>query len=210
MGLFLSASGVIGADSVVVERSVGTFVKTKNGTFESRSGTTEDPNIAVITQGDKNTTILHPREFMEWDELSQHLSKDLQAPVFSFHIHDGDLWMFLLFDKGEMITQFNPIPDYWGELDPSAKASWSGDAEAVCLRVPGLSPDSIKNCFVEWTEEVSENGGKAYSDDEFEYGTDWQLTDFMRRVGLKYPIRNDGTPDGQTFHLRIRRPRGGQ
>ncbi|MCI0380951.1 MAG: hypothetical protein L0215_25485 [Gemmataceae bacterium] len=209
MGLFLAASGVIGADSKAVERSVGSFVNAYGGTFEPRSGTTDDPNIAVITQGGPNTTVLYPREFMGWDELSQHLSKDLQVPVFSFHIHDGDLWMFVLFDKGEKVTQFNPIPEYWEELDPKEKASWSGDVLAICRHIPGLSPDSIKNYFVEWTEEVAGSGRKAYPDDEFAYGSDWQLTDFMRRVGLKYPVRDDGAPDGQTFRLRVRRGRGG-
>jgi hypothetical protein len=204
MGLFLAASGVIGADSAAVERSLGSFVDAKGGIFEQRSATTDDPNIAVIAQAGPNTTFLYPREFMGWDELSQHLSKELQLPVFSFHIHDGDLWMFVFFDKGNKVTQFNPIPEYWEELDPEEKTSWAGDAEAVCQHLPGVSSESIKNYFVEWTEEVAGSGRKAYPDDEFACGIDWQLTDFMRRVGLKYPLRDDGTPDGPTFRLRVK------
>jgi hypothetical protein len=207
MGLFLAASGVVGADSAAVERSVGSFASAHGGTFEPRSGTTDDPNIAVVTQGGPNTTILYPREFMGWDELSQHLSKDLQVPVFSFHIHDGDLWMFMLLDKGDKVTQFNPIPDYWEELEAEVRASWAGDAQAVCQHVPGISADSIRDYFVEWTEDVAGSGRKAYPDDEFAYGIDWQMTDFMRRVGLKYPVGNDGKPDGNTFRLRVRRVR---
>lgn len=205
MGLFLAASGIVGADSAAVERSVATFANTHTGPFEPRAGTTDDPGIAVITQGGPNTTILYPRDFMHWDALSQHLSKELQVPVFSFHIHDGDHWMFLLFDKGEKVTQFNPIPEYWEELEPQDKASWAGDAQVVCQHIAGLSPVAIKNYFVEWTEQVSGSGQKAYPDDEFAYGYDWQLTDFMRRVGLKYPVGNDGKPDGKTFRLRVRR-----
>jgi hypothetical protein len=205
MGLFLAASGIVEADSSAVEHSVGSFANAHGGTFEPRSGTTDDPNIAVITQGGPNTTILYPREFMGWDALSQYLSKDLQAPVFAFHIHDSDLWMFVLFDKGETVTQFNPIPEYWEELDPREKATWAGDARAVCQHIPGVSIDSIKNYFVEWTGHIGGSGQKAYPDDEFAYGVDWQMTDFMRRVGLKYPVGNNGTPDGKTFRLRIRR-----
>ncbi len=207
MGLFLAASGVIGADSAAVERSLDSIASARGGTFEPSSGTNNDPNIAVITQGGPNTTIRYPREFTYWDEVSQLLSKDLHVPVFSFHIHDGDLWMFVLFRNGETVVQFNPIPEYWEELDPEVKASWAGDAQVVCQHIPGLSPDSIKNYFVEWTEEVADGGRKAYPDDEFPYGIDWQLTDFMRRVGLKYPIRDDGSPEGNTFRLRIRRRR---
>jgi hypothetical protein len=205
MGLFLAASGVVGADSVAVEQSVAAFANANGGTFEPRAGTADDPKIAVITQGGPNTTILCSHEFMHWDALSQHLSKELQVPVFSFHIHDGDLWMFLLFDKGEKVTQFNPIPEYWGELEPQEKASWAGDAQAVCQHIASLSPETIKNYFVEWTEQLTESGQKAYPDDEFAYGCDWQLTDFMRRVGLKYPVGDDGKPAGNTFRLRVRR-----
>lgn len=202
MGLFLAASGIIGADSAAVERSVGSFAAAHGGTFESQVGTTADSNIAVIAQRGSNTTILHPREFMRWDELSEHLSIELCLPVFSFHIHDGDLWMFVLFDKGEIVTRFNPIPEYWGELDPHEKASWAGDAPAICQRIPGLSPDSIEHYFVEWTEEVADSGRKAYPDDEFPYGIDWQMTDFMRRIGLEYPLDRDGNPNGKTFRMR--------
>jgi hypothetical protein len=205
MGLFLAASGVIGTDGAAVERSVCAFVNFHGGTFEPRPGTTDDPNIAVITQGGPNTTILYPRKFMGWDELSQHLSNDLQVPVFSFHIHDGDLWMFVLFDNGEKVMQFNPIPEYWEELDPADKAGWAGDAQAICQRIQSLCPDSINRYFVEWTDENCASGRKAYPDDEFAYGVDWQLTDFMRRVDLKYPVRNDGTLEGKTFHLQVRR-----
>ena len=205
MGLFLAASGIVGAESEAVERSIGSFASSHGGSFEPRSGTTDKPGIAVITQGGPNTTVLYPNGFMGWDELSQHLSKELQVAVFSFHIHDGDLWMFILFDKGNRVAQFNPIPEYWGELDPGEKVSWAGDVQAVCQHVPGLAPDLIKNYFTEWTEEVVGAGRKAYPDDEYGIGTDWQLTDFMRKVGLEYPIAKDGSPHGRTFYLKVRR-----
>jgi hypothetical protein len=204
MGLFLAASGIVGANSSAVERSIGSFATAQGGTFELRSRATNDPKLGIITEGGPNTTVLYPRQFIHWDELSQHLSQDLQLPVFSFHIHDGDLWMFVLFDKGEKVTQFNPIPEYWGELNAQDKARWAGDARAVCRHIPGLTPDSISNYFLEWTEEVVGSGRKAYPEDEFAYGIDWQLTDFMRCVGLKYPVGNDGKPDGKAFRLRVR------
>lgn len=205
MGLFLAASGIIGADGAAVERSVAVFADTHAGTFEPCDDTTNAPDIAVITQGGPNTTLLHPSDFMHCEALSQHLSKDLQGPVFSLHIHDGDLWFFVLFAKGEEVAKFNPIPEYWEELDSQEKAAWAGDAQVVCQYIADLSPEAIRNYFVEWTEPLSGSGQKAYPDDEFAYGSEWQLTDFMRRVGLKYPVGDDGKPDGKTFRLRVRR-----
>jgi len=52
---------------------------------------------------------------LEWDESSAFLSRELQAPVFSFHIHDGDLWMYILHVNGLAVDQFNPVPDYWDD-----------------------------------------------------------------------------------------------
>jgi hypothetical protein len=208
MGLFLSASGVIGAGQDMVERSISSFASGRDGTFEPRAGTTNDPNIAVIAESGINTTILYPREFMAYEDLSRHLSSDLQVPVFWFHIHDGDLWMFVLFDKGEQVTQFNPIPAYWQEVTPEEHRRWSGDAQVVCQHVSGVSADRINRYFVEWTEEVTGGGERAYPEDRFPYGVDWQMTDFMRRVGLQYPVRDDGSTDGRTFRLRVRLRRG--
>src|SRR5262249_31056779 len=158
-----------------------------------RPASTEERNIAVIAEQGTKTTILYPPEFMAWDDLSQHLSRELKVPVFSFHIHDGDLWMFVLFANGEQVAQFNPLPDYWDDgMDPAEKESWLGDADTVSQYVAGVQPDAIKNYFVEWTDEVLNSNRKAYPDDEFAYGVDWQLVDFMRRLGLKYPIASDG------------------
>jgi hypothetical protein len=51
----------------------------------------------------------------------------------------------------------------------------------------------------------NEDNDKAYQDDEFT-NEDWQLTDFMKKVGLLYPIDNEGNPMGenlQTLDKRI-------
>ncbi|MGL6076414.1 MAG: hypothetical protein ACRC8S_19855 [Fimbriiglobus sp.] len=203
MGTFVSASGVIGADHEAVERSLTSHVTRHGGVFE-RYLALPDRHIAVITEGGPNTTILWPREINDWDSLSQHLSQELEVPVFSFHIHDGDLWMFVLYHRGEEVTQFNTMPDYWEELAPEEKASWAGDAQAICRQIPGLSPDSIKNYLVEWTEAITNSGTKAYPDDECYYGDEWQMTDFMNRLGLRYPLSATGHPDGKTYKFRLR------
>jgi hypothetical protein len=203
--MFLQASGIIGADCSAVEHCVRAFASAHGGVFEECPQASGDDDRAVVAESGSNTTILYPDDFSFWEELSNHISKDLQVPVFAFHIHDGDLWLFILFSNGQAITQFNPISDYWKKVDSEEKKKWAGDVQTVCQLVPGLSPETIRNYFVEWTETIMGSGRKAYPDDEFEYGVDWQMTDFMRRVGLVYPVDNDGTPIGRTFRLRIGR-----
>lgn len=207
MGLFLSASGVLSPDGKAVRDAVAAYVASTGGTFEPRAGTTDDRNIGVIQSTKSTTTILYPDGFTDWDDLSKFLSVKLKVPVFSFHIHDGDLWMFVAFDEGNEVAWFNPIPDYWEEVDSAERERWTGDAQSVASLVPGLATASIDRYFVPWTEDVFAAEKKSYDDDEFAIGVDWQLTDFMRRLGFSYPLDDSGTPAGETFNLKIRRQR---
>jgi hypothetical protein len=202
MGLFLALSGVIGADQDSVIKSARKYCEGQDGKCEPRLGTTDDPNIAVVAASNGNTILLYPGDFFDWDGASKHLSADLQVPVFSFHIHDGDLWMFVAYDQGIETAWFNPIPDYWGDVDLSERKRWAGDAAAVTRLIPNVAPASIAKYFLEWNEDT--DGKRAYPDDENPYGTDWQMTDFMRRIGLNYPIGSDGTIRGETYFFEVR------
>ena len=207
MGLFFSASGVLSAGGNAVREAISSYVTSTGGTFELRAGTTIDRNIGVIESMASTTTVLYPDGFADWDDLSKFLSMELNTPVFSFHIHDGDLWMFVAFDDGKEVAWFNPIPDYWGEVEDAERERWGGDAESVASIVPGLEAASVEQYLVPWTDDVIGSEQKSYVDDEFPVGVDWQLTDFMRRLGFVYPLDDSGTPTGETFYLRIRRRR---
>ena len=53
--------------------------------------------------------------------------------------------------------------------------------------------------MVRWNLDAEEVG-KAYADDEFT-NEDWQLLDFMKKLGLPYPLDDDGNPKGQVYKL---------
>lgn len=207
MGLFLSASGVLSPDGNAVRNAIASYVAATGGTFERRAGTTNDRNIGVMQASESTTTVLYPDGFSDWDDLSKFLSVELKRPVFSFHIHDGDLWMFVAFNDGKEVAWFNPIPDYWEQVDDEERNRWAGNAQSVASLVPGLAAGSIERYFVPWTEDVLAAVQKSYDDDEFAIGVDWQLIDFMRRLGFVYPLDDAGTPTGETFYLKIRRQR---
>ena len=153
---------------------------------------------------------MYPGNFFDWDDASLFLSLELRMPVFSFHIHDGDLWMYSLFAAGEVVDQFCPVPDYWGELDDSERSSWFGNADEVACHVPTLSPAAISRYLVHWGDDVFESNTrtKAYQDDEFYYGDDWQLVDFMRRLGLDFPADDRGSPHGTTYRFTYKAKEG--
>ncbi len=201
MGLFLALSGLIGAEPKNVKRALSDFALSHNGGFELKvERSTNDPNIGVITRNGPNTTVMYPDGFLEWNEASRFLSEKLLKPVFSLHIHDGDFWMYVLYQDGKEVGWFNPVPEYWEELPLEEKERWKGDAALIAELIPSLSTGAILNYFSEWNLD-EENPTKAYPDDDFTNSDCWQMCDFMKKIGLEYPLGDDGSMHGDTFRF---------
>lgn len=199
MGMFLSLSGVIGRTQDQVQKSLTNYATAVNGGLQSADLTTDDKNCCVIEEANNNTTIFYPYGYLEWDKSSESISRELSAPVFSFHIHDGDLWMYILYVNGQIVDQFNPIPDYWDEnISDTEIESWKGDASIVAKHI-GQAPTKISKYLTRWDLD-DEGNEKAYNDDEFA-NEDWQLLDFLRRCGLPYPLDDDGNAKGHIYKL---------
>ena len=201
MGLFIALSGIAGASRYEVERCLRDIATNGAGTFELASSDVDELDVLVISEalGDR-ISILYPGDFMEWDEVSQQMSKALRKPVFSFHIHDGDLWMYRLFIEGEGVDSFNPIPEYWGDVSQEESTMWAGNPSRIAHHWPDLKEEDVKNYLIHWkVEDVSGHNRKAYPDDEYCIGEAWQLCDFMRRLGLVYPVDEQGTRLGDKF-----------
>jgi hypothetical protein len=203
MGMFLSMSGVIGANKADVEAALRRYAEVHGGFLREESLAVDQEGRLAISQSASGVNILYPFDFYAWDQCSQFLSEELRTPVFMFHIHDGDLWMYLLFDNGEQVDQFNAIPDYWGDPDDEELQTWRGDAVEVAKRVPGLSSEQIAKYLVHWGDEVfeSDERTKAYPDDEYFYGQDSQLFDFMKRLGLDASDVGRGPPFADTYRF---------
>jgi hypothetical protein len=205
MGLFIALAGVIGKTSTEVAAGLSAFAKSVNGEFKPGGTKTDDESQCIIQQGSNGTTIAFPEYFLEWDECAAFLSRELNAPAFSFHIHDGDLWMYVLFVNGVIADQFNPVPRYWDDnISEEEAESWKGDATIVTTHVPGLKPQDIDRYLVEWDLE-SEETIKAYPDDA-SVQEDWQLLDFLNKIKLPYPISDKGEPTGDIYELWTKEP----
>jgi hypothetical protein len=201
MGLFLAMSGVANSSRAAVEEALRAYLAERGGTLEP-AGSFADPSEALlIAESGSHVTVMYPGEFIQWDNASQYLSRALGAAVFSLHIHDEDLWMYVLFSKGEQVDQFNPIPQYWNRKMPkSEKELWAGNAAVIAQHWPGVVAEAIENYLCEWDldEDDSDN---AYDDDRFPYNDCWQMTDFMNRLGLNYPIDDDGKVNASTYRF---------
>lgn len=203
MGLFLAMSGVANSNRAAVEEALRGYATERGGTLETVGTSTDSSEALLITESGGHVTVMYPGEFVQWDDASQYLSNTLHTTVFSLHIHDEDLWMYVLFSKGEQVDQFNPIPDYWDEKMPDAeRRAWAGNAAIVAQHWPSVVPEAIRNYLFEWDLEA-EDSDNAYSDDEFSYNDCWQVTDFMHRLGLVYPIGDDGKVNASSYRFVI-------
>jgi hypothetical protein len=121
MGLFLAAAGIAGVAQAEVVASLGRYSAANANDMRPDPGaSTEDSDVLVVYEGSPaRVSVFYPKDVMDWDDISRHLSEDLKAPVFSFHIHDEDLWMYLFFVLGEERDKFNPIPKYWDDNEPA-------------------------------------------------------------------------------------------
>jgi hypothetical protein len=205
MGLFLAMSGIIGGNRHEVEEGLRKFAESRKGSLCEKRLATNDENCLVIGEGESGITVFYPYEYFMWDETSEFLSEELSKPVFSFHIHDGDFWMYQFFVNGEVMDCFNPVPDYWqDDIEEEESNQWQGNAQILTKFVPGVHKENVANYLKCWGDEVFESSErkKAYSDDEFFYGDDWQLTDFMKRLGLMYPLDEKGNILGTSYEYK--------
>lgn len=200
MGTFLSLTSVVGKTQTEVANSLRNYALSVGGGLEKEDLPVDHDNCCVLKEADGNTSIFYPYGYGEWDASTAFISKELSAPVFSFHIHDGDLWMYLLFANGNVADQFNPLPDYWDDnISKEEMQSWKGNAKLVSSYFSHIQPASIEKYLVPWDLE-SEGTNKAYAADEYEQ-EDWQLLDFMKKLQLPYPLTDEGNANGEVYKL---------
>ena len=196
MGLFLTLAGVAGSTTQQIQTKLAEFAA-KRGMKMQPNATTpgDDGGFLVLCPGQYGHTILWGWQGPgQVEELSEYLSRQLRKPVLWMHIHDGDFWMYQLFADGVIVDSFNPIPKYWNDNLPDEEVrKWCGDAEIFTKHWPGVKAESISRYLTEWNFSVKELV-KAYPDDTFPPRCDLQLLDFMRKLGLDYPINGFDAP----------------
>jgi hypothetical protein len=91
MGNFLAISSIIGRTKNDVITSLTNYANSVHGGLQPESNIdSETNNCCIIDEENGNVSVFYPNGFVEWDESSAYISKELKTTVFSFHIHDGD------------------------------------------------------------------------------------------------------------------------
>ena len=199
MGLFLSLASVVGRSQTAAVTALQDFAMQAGAVCRPATHAEASGELCVLKEEDGNTTLFFSDEFSTAENAAEYIARRLAAPVFALHLHDGDFWMYVLYYKGEVVDQFNPIPDYWDEdLSAQEAATWQGNAATIAAYVPTVGAEEVENYLVRWDLDTPASP-KAYASDE--YGPEaWQLLDFMHRLQLPYPITDEG-PDGEVFRL---------
>lgn len=131
-------------------------------------------------------SILFEEDFAGFEDIAGTLSTETGRPVLLLYIYDGDFWGYFLCDKGEVVDAFSPMPDYFDEISEEMQEQMKGNA-ALIAQYFHVEVSSIDRYLIFWTEDVfEEEEKKAYEDDEFVIGEDWQMADFMRKLGYPY------------------------
>ncbi|MCF8277737.1 MAG: hypothetical protein K9J17_13470 [Flavobacteriales bacterium] len=192
-------SGVIGRTTEEVVSCVRDYAESKSGGLEQQVDNDLKENTCIIHEGENGTAVVYPMGFVEWDSCSQYISQQLNCPVFSFHIHDGDFWMYVLYNRGDQVDQFIPIPDYWDEnVSEEEITAQKGNPQLLAELIPKLKAQDVSNYLVRW--EWGKEPTKAYPNDTYN-NEDWQLIDFMDKIRLAFPLNDQYKPIGSVYTL---------
>ena len=196
MGQFIQLTSVVGKTKNEVESSLKNYAISEGGGLEKEVLSTDDDNFCTICEADHNSTVFYSYAYGKWEQSSKFISKELKAPVFTFHIHDSDLWLYLFFVNGKLVDKFNPIPDYWDdELEDEEIKSWQGNAETISKYL-NIEKSKIEKYLVTW--DLDEDEIKAYPTDQY-VNEDLQLLDFMKKLKLPYPLNQNEEPIGEVY-----------
>lgn len=199
MGKFISMSGIIGKSQSEVLETLKSYFDNQNKELKETALNTEIYDLFLLNEEKNNSIIIYPEEFFEFKVMAVYFSEKFKKPIFNFYIYDGYLWMYEMYYDGQLIDKFNPIPsflDHENEID-----SYKGNPEIVCKYLKSIELSEIKEYYKFWTEELINSKEKAYPTDEFSYGMDWQVVDFMKKLNLKYPIIDEEETIGRAFKL---------
>jgi hypothetical protein len=77
--------------------------------------------------------------------IANELSTALKTAIVSFLVHDSDIFMYWLFQSGQLVDEFNSAPDYFKRAGKAEHARVRGNSDALLpLCVPGTTRDQVE------------------------------------------------------------------
>src|SRR5580700_7770007 len=116
MGAFFANYHVRKADAAACAKALTTLISSRALVTDSKNGWT---TVYDERSDSQNIEILRG--------LAKGLSSKLKTAVTAMMVHDSDLFVYLIYEHGELIDQFDSKPDYFGPVSEAQKKEWRGD-----------------------------------------------------------------------------------
>ena len=175
MGLFFNVGIVKNCDSKKAECYLREWVGTNTTDIITKECKIEEQNESVLIELNGYG--------VDGEEFFKYVSKKNNDAVMYLYIHDGDFWGYFLYDKGEEIDFFNPIPDYFGE-DIEDIEKYKGNVDII-VKYFNVNKEDVEKFLVIWPEE--DEYDEDCDDEECQYYFDeWGFVDFMKALGYEY------------------------
>lgn len=118
----------------------------------------------------------------------------LDVPWIETRIQEGSLWDYSLYSGAKHVDQFSTLPEYWEEYAEQAAEKDLGNPDLLA-RLWNVSKERVERYIRHWGMEPRDDGlfdtklkGKAYDSDVDEYGSIYQMFDFLRALGGVDPM----------------------
>lgn len=194
MGLFLQTAIIPDCSEAAVRKAVAAVAEKYSHELEAPDfDETSEYHILDLMPDDckyqsapDGISILFNEDCIGYESLAGALSEELSKAVLLLYIYDGDYWGYFLYDKGLEIDRFVPMPDYFETVSKEEKQQMKGNVDIIA-KYFHVDKASIEKYIVFWTDKMmNDYSAKAYEDDEFGQCEDWQMVDFMRKLGYPY------------------------
>lgn len=148
-----------------------------------------DADAAIFEPAGGWTIVFWPAMMLD-QCICRRLTKRLDTLASTIHVHDGDYWTHVLFDRGVPVDRFASMPGYHEpELQEQRSRDWKGDA-ARLARCFGVEASAIAP-YLQFPDELEDPMIRVFPDDSTDLHDPWVFVDFWRRCGLRYPVRED-------------------
>jgi hypothetical protein len=116
MGAFFTNYHVRKVDAEACAKALTTLISSRALVTDSKNGWTTVYDEQSESQDDN---VLH--------RLAKALSSKLKTTVIAMMVHDSDIFVYLIYENGKLVDQFDSKPDYFGPVSETQKKEWRGD-----------------------------------------------------------------------------------
>jgi hypothetical protein len=121
-------------------------IKALKGIIRSRAMITEPANRWITIYDETSES----QDLEELRRVGKTISSKLKTAVFCFMVHDSDIFVYLLYENGRFVDQFDSRPDYFGPVTDQHRQEWAGHfAKLLKFTKAGTKADRIAKVLKE-------------------------------------------------------------